>query len=297
MDADADARFQLDRISLRRAFDRASGSYDNAAVLQTDVRDELLRRLDLVSMTPRVILDAGAGTGHASRALQRRYPRARVLALDLSAGMLRAALGRQWWRRRFARVCADCARLPLAAASVDMIFSNLMLPWCDPDAVLGEFRRVLRPQGLASLSSLGPDTLRELRLAWARADDGVHVHRFVDMHDLGDALVRAGFASPVLDVERRSVSYRDVQALMADLKATGAGSILAGRRKSLTGKGKMSAMRGAYEDFRCAGRLPATCEIVFAQAWGPAQSAQRGAQAATVALEEMKRQLRQRRLS
>ena len=291
----AAAEFALDRASLMRSFDRAGGGYDAAAVLQADVRAELLRRLDLVSLEPRVVVDAGAGTGHASRELKRRYPRARVIALDFAAGMLRAAAHQQSWRRRFDRVRADAARMPLADASVDLILSNLMLPWCDPDAVLAEFRRVLAPRGLLTLTSAGPDTLRELRLAWAHADAHVHVHRFIDMHDLGDALVRAGFAAPVLDIERRTVAYADVRGLMADLKAVGAHNALSGRSKGLTGKGTMRSMQSAYEEFRRDGRLPASCEIVFAQAWAPLHSGARIARETTIGLNDMKGHLRRGR--
>ena len=136
--------------------------------------------------------------------------------------MLQAAGRRQPWLRRFARVQAAAERLPLADASVDLILSNLMLQWCDPDAVFAEFRRVLAPSGLLCFTSFGPDTLRELRSAWSKVDSRTHVHQFIDMHDIGDALVRAGFSSPVLDVERYTLTYLDVGRLAADLKNTGA---------------------------------------------------------------------------
>src|SRR5208337_2785741 len=171
---------------------------------------------------PRAVVDAGAGTGLGSRALKRRYPSALVIALDSSRGMLRAAARQQSWLRPFARLSADAGRLPLKDGSIDLIVSNLMLQWCDPDAVFAEFRRVLAPQGLLCFSAFGPDTLRELRTAWAQVDSRTHVHEFIDMHDLGDALVRSGFAAPVLDVERITLQYRDVRGVAADLKATGA---------------------------------------------------------------------------
>ena len=295
MHDDAAAEFMLDRASVMRSFDRAGGGYDAAAVLHADVRTELLRRLDLVSLQPRVIVDAGAGTGHASRELKRRYPRARVIALDFATGMLHAAARQRSWWRRFDRVRADAVRMPFADASVDLIFSNLMLPWCDPDAVFTEFRRVLAPRGLLTITSAGPDTLRELRLAWARADRRVHVNRFIDMHDLGDALVRAGFAAPVLDTERRTVAYTDVRGLIADLKAVGARNALSDRSKGLTGKGAMRVMQGAYEEFRRDGRLPATCEIVFAHAWAPLYTGARIANVTAIGLGDMKSQLRRAR--
>ena len=255
---------------VRRSFDRAARTYDAAAVLHAEVRQNLLQRLELTALTPRAVLDAGAGTGHGSRALQRRYPKAVVIALDASQGMLRAAARQQSWLRPFARVCADAALLPLKDGSVDLIVSNLMLHWCDPDAVFAEFRRVLAPQGLLQFSAFGPDTLQELRAAWAQVDSMSHVHRFIDMHDLGDALVRAGFASPVLDVEKFSLRYLDVRKVAADLKATGAHNATLGRARGLTSPRKFAAMQAAYESFRQDGRLPASYEVVFAHAWVPA---------------------------
>ena len=288
--------YTLDTAWVRRSFDRASTTYDAAAVLQSEVRDLLLDRLDLTAVVPRVILDVGAGTGHASRALKRRYPRAQVLAADFSLGMLRAAAGQQSWFRPFARVCADAVRLPLKDGGVDLILSNFLLPWSDPDAVFAEFRRVLAARGLLSFTSLGPDTLKELRAAWAQVDSYSRVHPFIDMHDIGDALLRAGFAAPVLDVERYTLTYTDVRGLAADLKAVGARNATAGRLKGLTGPRKFAAMQAAYEMHRHDGRLPATYEVVFGQAWAPAAAARRpGTAGSSISLEDVKRQLPTRR--
>jgi malonyl-CoA O-methyltransferase len=287
--------YRLDVAAAQRAFDRASSSFDAAAVLQAEVRGELLTRLDLTALNPAVVLDAGAGTGRASALLKRRYPRAHVIAVDASLAMLRVARTRSSWMRPFDRIAADAERLPLADASVDLIFSNLLLPWCDPERLLGEFRRVLAPHGLLSLSAFGPDTLREFRLAWAEVDAAVHVHRFIDMHDLGDALVRAGFAAPVLDVERYTLTYTDLRAVAADLRAVGGSNASRDRPHGLTGRGKFSRLAGAYEAFRADGRLPASYEIVFAQAWAPAATGPARRRDATVSLAEVERQLSERR--
>ncbi|MGD8976510.1 MAG: malonyl-ACP O-methyltransferase BioC [Gammaproteobacteria bacterium] len=263
----------LDRSEVRRAFDRASSGYDAAAVLQAEVRNELLDRLQYARLQPRVILDAGCGTGHGSRALLKRYRGSSVVALDLSEGMLHQTRRRRPLLRRLDPVCADAAGLPLPDDSVDLIFSNLMLQWCnDPDAVFGEFRRVLKPGGLLSFSSFGPDTLRELRQAWRAVDGEVHVSRFIDMHDLGDAMIRAGLSEPVMDVDYFSLTYDDVYGLMRDLKAIGAHNATHGRRRGLTGRGRIQALVRAYESYRQDGRLPATWEIVYGQAWGVAAS-------------------------
>jgi malonyl-CoA O-methyltransferase len=259
----------LDRQRVRASFDRASGGYDHAAALQTRVRAELLERLALFKLTPRVALDLGTGTGQGAQALRALYRRALILAIDSAPGMLRAARRRSGLFRRFERTLADAARLPLATASVDLVFSNLMLQWCDELAApLAEARRVLAPGGLFACSTLGPDTLHELRAAWAEVDDDSHVNRFLDLHDVGDALVRAGFAEPVLDVERVELTYADTTALMRDLKAIGAHNATRGRPRGLTGRARMEKMRIAYERFRRNGRLPASFEVVYATAWG-----------------------------
>ena len=295
------AAYALDHERVRRSFDRAATTYDAAAVLHTEVRDNLLQRLDLMTVAPRVVMDAGAGTGHAARALIRRYPKALVIALDSSPRMLQAAGRQSSWLRRFTRVCADAGRLPLAEGSVDLILSNLMLQWCDPDQVFAEFRRVLAPNGLLSFTTLGPDTLRELRSAWREVDSRTHVNQFIDMHDIGDALVRGGFAAPVLDVERYTLTYLDVRRVAADIKATGAHNATFGRAKGLTGRRQFAALQTAYESFRQGGRLPATYEVVFGHAWTPDAAARRGSHDAStgsdtnVSLDDIKRQLRARR--
>jgi malonyl-CoA O-methyltransferase len=266
--------FQIDRAALREAFDRASAGYDAAAVLQARVRGELLARLALVKLAPRVILDLGCGTGHAAHELKRRFRRATVVAVDLAPGMLRETGRRNRLFRRVQTVCGDAGRLPLRDASVDLIVCSLMLQWCDPlDEALAEIARVLKPGGFLTFSTLGPDTLRELREAWAAADSGIHVNGFADMHDVGDALTRAGLAEPVLDVERLTLTYPDVLALMRDLKAIGAHNVTRARARGLTGRGKWRAMLAAYEAFRREGRVPATYEIVYGVAWGGAARA------------------------
>jgi malonyl-CoA O-methyltransferase len=265
--------FYLDRVFVRASFDRASGTYDEAAVLQSRVAEELLTRMDTFNLRPQVVLDLGAGTGRATAALKRKFRRSRVVALDLAPGMLQEARRHQRLFHRFERICADATRLPFGDNMIDVVFSSLMLQWCDPDEAFAEVRRILKPDGLFIFSSFGPDTLKELRAAWAQADGYNHVNQFLDMHDVGDALVRAGLAEPVLDVDRLQVTYADTTALMRDLKAIGAHNVTAGRSRGLTGKSRMQRMRSAYEQFRRDGRLPATYEIVYGTSWGAAGSA------------------------
>jgi len=263
--------YRLDRGRLRASFDRASAGYESAAGLQARVAAELLERLALFALEPRVVLDLGAGTGRVTRELKRRYRRALVIALDLAPGMLREARRHQQWWRRFERVCADALRLPLADASVDVVFSSLMLQWCEPlETALAECRRVLKPDGFFAFSTLGPDTLQELRGAWASADGYNHVNHFVDVHEVGNAVVRAGLMEPVLDVDRIEVGYPDALSLMRDLKTIGAHNVTAGRPRSLVGRSRLKRMRDAYEAFRRDDRLPATYEVIYGASWGAA---------------------------
>lgn len=257
----------LHRIALRRALDRAASSFDDHAALHAEVCASLLERLSYVTLDPATVLDAGCRTGSGARALAGRYPGARTLAVDASARMLR-----QNDRAPWSRACAEVARLPLPDASVDLLFSNLALPWCtDLDAALREFRRVIRPNGLVHFATLGPDTLRELRAAAGAASD---VPVLTDLHDLGDGLVRAGLVEPVLDVQRYTLTYRDVAGLLRDLRAVG-GLVVAPRGRGLAGRSRLDSLAAAYEPMRRDGVLPATCEVVFGQAWGPAGAPQR----------------------
>lgn len=269
-----DVAFRLDRRRLRASFERASVSYESAAGLQARVAAELLERLAAFRFRPRVVLDLGAGTGRVSAELKRRYPRALVVALDLSPGMLREARRHQRLWRRFARLCGDALRVPLRDASVDLVFSSLMLQWCEPlTAALAEVRRVLAPGGFFAFSTFGADTLHELRHAWAQADGYNHVNHFPDVHEVGDALVHAGLTEPVLDIDRIEVGYADARTLMRDLKAIGARNATAGRPRTLAGRARLERVEHAYEGFRRDGRLPATYEVIFGASWGGAARA------------------------
>lgn len=266
-----------EKRQVRRSFERAAAGYDAAAVLQREVCERMLSRLDYIKHLPEAMLDAGAGTGYAGPRLKARYPKARLVELDLALSMLQQARAQQpWWKRipglggGPAMVCGDLEALPLAAERLDMVWSNLTLQWCsDLDRVFAEVRRVLRPQGLFMFTTFGPDTLKELRHAFAGADGYTHVNRFIDMHDVGDALVRAGFADPVMDMEIITETYADVASVLRDLKAIGAHNVTQGRRRGLTGKAAWRAAVERYEALRREGRLPATFEVVYGHAWKP----------------------------
>jgi len=264
-----EVRNRFDKRQIARRFSHAAAGYDSRAVLQARVAEELCSRLSLVDIQPRRILDLGAGTGKAARDLSARYRRSQVLLLDIATGMLECA--RRQAPRWFARqsfCCGDAELLPLAAGSIDLVYSNMTLQWCDDlDTVLRECRRVLSPEGLLCFSTLGPDTLVELRKSWAAVDGRAHVSPFIDMHDIGDALLRCGFQEPVLDVERYTLTYKQVMDLMQDLRGLGTTNALADRARHMTGKGQWQKMIQAYEVFRQQGLIPASYEVIYAQAW------------------------------
>jgi malonyl-CoA O-methyltransferase len=281
---------RLDRAQIRRSFERAAATCDSAAVLQREVGARMAERLGVIRLEPAAILDAGCGTGAALGELGTRFPGAALIGLDLACNMVRAAQqraapvsarGRSLLARLLGSradavgaatgfVCGDIVALPLRAAAVDLIWSNLALQWIDaPGVALAEFHRVLKVGGLLTFTTCGPDTLRELRAAFAVVDSATHVSRFIDMHDLGDMLVQAGFADPVMDMETLTLTYADALALMRELKALGAHNATATRPRGLMGRGRWQRMLAALEAYRREGRLPASVEVIYGHAWKP----------------------------
>jgi malonyl-CoA O-methyltransferase len=258
---------------VRRSFERAARRYDAAAFLQREIGTRLLAHLDPVRIAPARIVDLGSGTGLFFAPLARRYPQADLVAIDLAFDMLAVAAERlPWWKRALGArapglVCADAERLPLAGASCELAFSNLTLQWCRPEAVFAEVARVLATGGLFLFSTFGPDTLKELRAAFAAVDGDAHVNTFVDMHDLGDGLVAAGFADPVMEMETLTLEYASVEAVARDLKAIGAHNALPNRPRGLSGRRRWARMVERYEAMRRDGALPATFEVLYGHAW------------------------------
>ena len=268
--------FEIDKRALRRAFNRAASSYDTAAVLQREVCSRMLERLDYIKYKPTRVLDAGCGTGWGTRQLAQRYASAHVVALDIAQGMLHAARDKSgWWRKLFdsgksSYACADVEALPLAASSMELVWSNLTVQWCnDLPATFIELQRVLKIEGLLMFSTFGPDTLKELRAAFDSVDGYNHINRFADMHDIGDMLVAAGFAEPVMDMEYITLTYHDVKAVMQDLRNIGAHNVTAGRAQGMMGKKAWNAVVKNYETMRRDGKLPATFEVIYGHAWKP----------------------------
>lgn len=268
-------QFTLDKRRVRHSFDRAASTYDQVAVLQREICDRMAERLQYIKLEPQVILDAGSGTGYGSRLLRKRYAKARVIELDIAPAMLRASRQKQpGWKRLLPfmaaeqQICGDIEALPLQAGSVGMIWSNLALQWCnDLDVTFAGMNRALESGGLLMFSTFGPDTLKELRQTFGTLDGLAHVNRFLDMHDIGDALMRSGFAAPVIDMETVTLTYNDLAGLMRDLKALGAHNANQGRGRGLLGKAAWQRLQQNYEVLRRDGKLPATYEVVYGHAW------------------------------
>ena len=277
----------LDPRAVRRHFARAAATYDSAAVLQREVGARMMQRLDLVRIAPAAILDVGCGTGEALPELAVRYPTARRVAIDVALPMLAAARARTLARRSlFQRllqpiggarddaplfVCADAGTLPIASGAFGLLWSNLTLQWVpDLPRTIAEFHRVLDVGGLVTFTTFGPDTLKELRAAFLGVDALPHVGRFVDMHDIGDMLVGAGFADPVMEMEMMTLTYTDARSLLRDLHAIGATNATAGRRRTLTGRRRFERALAALETIRgkaADGQLPASFEVIYGHAW------------------------------
>ena len=264
----------VDRRQVARRFSRAAQDYPAGDFFAREVDRRMQERLDYVRVTPRRILDLGCSRGGSFAALSARYPEAELIGLDLSEAMLQAGqVRRPGWQRWLglgqdgpSRIVADAAKLPFAARSTAVVWSNLLLHWLDdPIPALAEAHRVLEVGGLLMFSTLGPDTLRELRAAFGDAQ--AHTQRFADMHDLGDMLVECGFADPVMDMEVITLTYDDFDAMLADLRAAGSSCAMRDRPRGLMGRARWAQVRAAYERLRVAGKLPATFEVIYGHAW------------------------------
>jgi malonyl-CoA O-methyltransferase len=271
-----------DKRDVRRSFNRAADTYDSAALLHREVCGRIFERLDYIKLAPRRVLDLGCGTGFGSAKLLARYPEAQIVGLDLAPAMVRHARERNaapglmqrlmGKTRRYRGLCADAEALPLMPGSTELVFSNLTLQWCDPSRFFNEAQRVLAPDGLLMFSTFGPDTLKELREVFGALDEHPHVNAFLDMHDIGDLLVNAGFGDPVMDMEIVTLTYADLKTLMIELKSIGAHNVLPGRHAGLMGRNAWQRIVSGYEKHRRDGRLPATFEVVYGHAWKPQQA-------------------------
>ncbi|MCF6322989.1 MAG: malonyl-ACP O-methyltransferase BioC [Gammaproteobacteria bacterium] len=262
--------YAVDKRKVQAAFDHAAHGYDEAAVLQHEIGQRIMDRLEFIKIEPEIIIDIGSGTGRLSSAVTERYPGSRLYSLDLAPEMLNYAR-KQPITQPEGFICADAEQLPFSDQSVDMIVSNVTIQWCmNLEQTFKEFHRIIKPGGLLMFTTFGPDTLKELRMSWSGVDQYNHVNAFFDMHDIGDALKRIGFSDPVMDVENFTLTYKEATTLMRDLKAVGAHNVTEGRPHGLTGKQRLQKVIKAYEQFRLDnGLLPATYEVIYGHAWAP----------------------------
>ena len=256
----------LNAKHIRRRFERAATSFDQADFVHAATRQGLLSRLAPLLVDAGTVVDLGAATGAANRSLSKRFKGAHLISIDLAHGMLGRARSKKSWLSKTSFAQADAGALPLANGSVDVVFSNMLLPWFDdPGPVFSEVARVLRKGGVFAFATLGPDSLQEIRRAWQQVDNSVHVNRFPDMHNLGDGLVNAGLRDPVLDVDRLSVSYESSTRLFDDLTAVGGRNSLDQRTRGLTSRKRFAAMsKGLTEPAGIALDL----ELVYGHCWG-----------------------------
>lgn len=262
----------FNKAQVRSSFEKAASRYDEAAVLQREIGQRLLDRLDYIRFQPQRVLDVGAGTGDCSYQLANIYKNSDVLLLDFATSMLQQARQKRNWKQRFSSrfkfITGDASYLPLADDSVDMIFSNLTLQWCaDLEQVFGEFRRVLKPGGMLLFSTFGPATLKELKACWQQVDNYTHINEFIDLHVIGDAMMKSGLSNPVMDMEMITVTYPDVKSIMRDLKQIGAHNVNKTRAKGLTGKNTIRRLAESYETYRANNVLPVSHEVIYGHAW------------------------------
>jgi malonyl-CoA O-methyltransferase len=265
----ADHNPTLRGADVRRRFDRAADDFDTFDFVHGVTRTGLLARLAPMLVEAKTVIDLGCARGAACKPLQQKFRGAQLIALDSSPRMLRHAVRRRDWFSKYSVLQADATAVPLADHSVDVVFCNQLLPWIpDTAALFAEVNRVLRGNGLFLFAALGPDSLAGLRSAWQAVDDGPHVNLFPDMHNLGDAAVRAGLCDPVLDVDRLSVTYADAAALFRDLTGSGARNCLASRRRTLTGKQRFAAMTAALPRPGGSQTIELDLELVYGHCWG-----------------------------
>lgn len=260
---------KISKVDIACAFNKAAKSYDQAAVVQKEIAARLDERLTPMRIEPKIILDVGAGTGILSQLVANRYPSAQLFSLDISDEVVRFAK-QKLTSSQYHFLCADAESLPFKKHSVDLIVSNLVLHWChDLSKVFQEIQRILKPDGLVLFSTLGNNTLKELRESWSAADSYVHVHEFVQMKEIGDTMLGLQFVGPVIETETITMQYKEPIRLLKDLKQIGAHNIAQGRTRGLTGKKVYQHFLNAYENYRSEnGKYPATYEVIYGHAWG-----------------------------
>lgn len=257
------------KTEICNAFNQHAAEYDTVAKVQNEIGERLFERLDYLKITPRYVLDLGCGTGIFTARLKKKYPNAHIIALDLSTQMLIQSRKKQRLWRKWPLINADMSALPFANGVFDLVFANQVIHWANPlSSVFSELNRVMNVNGCLMFSTLGPDTFKELKSAWASVDKYAHVNSFIDMHDYGDMLLAEQFLDPVMDMEHLTVHYQPLSQLTQALKAQGVRNINAGRRKGLMGRSAWQAFELGYQAWLTPhNKYPLTYEVVYGHAW------------------------------
>lgn len=298
MQSSIDEDYYVNDKQVQRAFNNAAKHYESHALLQKTIVERLMESFEQIKINPSVILDLGSGLGYGANQLKQKFKKAHIYQTDLSLEMLKGS--RKKSPRFFSKdhfLCGNAKDIPLKDNCVDLVFSSLMLQWCnDPDLVFSEINRVLKPNGVFVFTTFGPDTLKELRASWRQVDDGIHINAFTDMHDIGDALIRKGLDAPVLSTEEIVLTYDECIQFMRDLKNIGAHNVAKGRRKTLTGKKRLEKVIQYYEEYRTNNKLPVTYEVIYGHAWKPTRPLNSNSSIQSVSLDTLKQDLQKRKI-
>lgn len=259
----------INKVAVAHSFSQAATTYDKHAFLQVEVAERVFERLSLMKIKPKDILDIGCGTGSSSRKLKSVFSGSKVRGIDLSEGMVEQAKLSNSFFKKIDYQVSDADELPFENNTFDLVFSNLTLQWLpNLKVTFKELNRVLKPGGLIIFSTLGPDTLIELKQSWQQVDQFVHVNHFLDMHIVGDQVFQSNFENVVMDRDIITLTYKTVLGLMKDLKGIGAHNLNDKRYKGLMGKSRFNQFKNEYEKFRSQDQtLPATYEVVYGHAW------------------------------
>lgn len=276
---------------ISKSFNRHACEYEKVAKVQKEIGERLLERLQYLKIKPKRILDLGCGTGIFSLALKRLYPDAQIVGLDLAQQMLKQARKKQGWRRRWGLVTGDMNRLPFADGIFDLVFANQVVHWGSSlPHVFRELNRIMHVNGCLMFTTLGPDTFKELKAAWASIDAYQHTHTFADMHDVGDQLLQEYFLDPVVDMELITVCYKSISLLLNSLKDQGVLNINTERNHGLTGKTAWKKFNQHFNElYGSEEKYPLTYEVVYGHAWkGAQQQTERGIET-RISVSEIKR--------
>ena len=254
---------------ISNGFNRYAHSYEQVAIIQHEIGNRLFERLDYLKIEPKHILDLGCGTGIFSEMLKKKYPNALIIGLDLAFSMLVQSQKKQSWLKHWPLVNAHMDALPFENSLFDLVFANQVIHWAHSlPRALRELNRIIAKDGCFMFSTLGPDSFKELKIAFSKASPSAHVNDFLDMHVVGDNLLQEKFLDPVVDMEPITVQYGNINKLLLSLKRQGVRNINPLRTRGLMGKGHWQAFKGAYEALKTAeGKYPLTYEAVYGHAW------------------------------